>query len=54
MEFFNVCDATRMPTNGHEFSINIYETFLRPFGGKRQSRAYGHLCDAVGKGNTAS
>ena len=45
MEFFNVCDATRMPTNGHEFSINIYETVMA---------IYGHLCDAVGKGNTAS
>jgi hypothetical protein len=45
MEIFNVCDATRMLTNGHEFSINIYETFMV---------IYGHLCDAVGNGNLAS
>jgi len=39
MDIF-VCDATRMLTNEHELSINIYETFMV---------IHGHLCDAVGK-----
>ena len=39
-----VCDATRISINKHELIINIYETFMG---------ICGHLCDAVGKEDTA-
>ena len=37
MDIF-VCDATRMLTNEHKLSINIYETFMV---------IHGHLCDNI-------